>query len=1492
MNPENDPFGDPFGDPFESEEEEIIDQEETFNPYEDIEEEEGNILNDFMTEQEPVLTPGLEIFFDPTLFVEIGGLHRTKNHNIKIKLGGNIPVQELPNRLYDHLMNQFPNLKTVAINLNGEDLAYDVTTFMKIEDTEFHLKEYNFSLIDNELEQDYQQLGFHVERSSYRNLDVYGQQLQYLMDNFIRSETNEIALFYMEDLMTHLENKPNDNKFYVMKFSNDTNHARSEHTSSFSYQMRENFMTLVRRSFDREDAAHIGSAQLTNILTEHTIDISIISQRFHATNRRNNVAGFFNYYHTMTDIKIKSMLTEMQIFSANDINARVPKNLYTQCILNSILFFKDYLPDLAEQIVSLHRYFSKSFESKKIFSKIASSLGTNIILFEISDDHKINVSNYFYDGTKESVPLKTALADPNILKIGFFKKHAFPIFQCDFSPLYPIVIHQNYNVVPGRENRIRAIESDRVRYHPNSTNPAWNYQILITLDKLKYFVPLTGPQSGDLIRDKKTIFMSHEVSSNKTTIFPEDIKLSLPVTPPSRIINLDEEGKNILKSFVNQVFPKDLSDEKRKFCLKEIMNMMKTPRDWNNVAKYVVYADTETTVLSSNKIVPYSIDYVVFESSVLREFVEEGTVPKFSVTSLWGLQTCAQVPPGSVIKKIGNVDVLTYQETTYRGLHDQINNLFYIENSFCIENFLNKMNKLTLKGETIDLYFHNAKFDAAMFSDVKHLKHTNLGTVMKDGKVFSQGLNYKGTIIKIIDSYKMLSFPLKDFPKSFNLPNTKKEYMPYSIYTPNVIQKPIRTLKEIKIIFNRKKINGKRATDFINHVKEVVPEAMENGKINLKTYSQMYSKLDVHILATGHIMWASIVNGFKFTPTVLSCREGILNIVNKARQNNVSDELKNKIIRFCKAIDERNGLFRERGHCLYTYLTSAAFADSFFMYEGCYEGVKTLGGSLLEYVMKSVIGGHTMTSLNQVHKGKVENLPSKPSKEYIEDIKKFAKDRFYLKHHGDYLSDYDGVSLYPSAELEMPGFVKGYAKIMTQDQIDQLGEVFTFSDLCSTVNSFIPRTKMDELYKNFKGEEKDFILPDIHFFVTCKFKKPGVESQFAMHRVDIKEIHPNTKYENKQWMNIVSSEECVVEKFTLEAIMKTHQLEIGSDFDIVYGCYFPDGYNPRIRTSIRKLKDMRDEFKKKGDPKEKVAKLIMNSGYGKTLVKPANEKITFFDGTEEEMNKKILDQASAPIIKIINQNIDGAGKNQYMILEPDDHFNHQNRAHVGSSILGMSKIIMTRPKLIADYLWRYVRKVSLKEDDEFGTEVYRLLDLYFKTRKKKQKDHYIIKYCDTDSMMGSYESFFIIKSIYKSIYKKSLDGNDFGQFHVDFVMKNKKLINIFGIRFIFLNKKEYAILLQGYNSDTQEFEYEVKFAYKGVPSIKIEQFANKVFPNSKFPIMDLFESNTKYKIPIVEDGDFRVKYSNKGTTALVVTKLDKDLNLIQYRNTYDRFISR
>lgn len=1472
--------------------------DEPYNPYDDLEDddEEEDILDEYRGEQEPEpeLAPGIEFFFDPTLFLEVGGLHRIKDHNIKIKLEGNIPVQELPNRLYEHLMKQFPNLKTVSINLNGKDLEYDVTTFMKIEDTEFHLKAYDFTFIDKVLEQDYQQLGFHVARCNYTKLDAYGQQLQYLLDNFIRSETDDIALYYMDDLITHMENKVNDNTFYVMNFTNDTNQARSEYTSSFSYQMRENFMNLIRRSFDREDAAHVGSAQLSKISTEHTIDISITSQRYHATDRKNNVAGFFSYYYTVNNTKLNDILGKMQIFTADQINSRSPKNLYTQCILNSFLFFKNYLPDLAEQIVSLHRYFNKSFESKKIFSKIATSLGTNILLFEIGDDHKINVSNYLSDGTKEKVLVKTALEDHNVLKIGFFKNHAFPIFRCDLSPLFPSVLHQRLDYVPGRENRIRAIESNRVRYYVHTPTPAWNIQILISMDKSNYFIPLEGLKLGGLIRDKKTIAMAHEASSpDNTMIFPEDIKLSLPVIPPHRIVKLEDVDKEIFTKFVDEVFPEDIPDEKKKFYLEQILKLMKVPRDWEDVAEYIVYADTETTVLPSQKIVPYSIDYVVFESKVLKEFVEKGIVPKFSVTSLWGLQSYTRIPPGAEIKKNGNIDVLTYGEDTYRGLHDQINNLFYIENSFCIENFLNKMNKLTRIGERIDLYFHNAKFDAAMFSDVKHLKHTNLGTVMKDGKVFSQGLNYKGTIIKIIDSYKMLSFPLKDFPKSFNLPDTKKEYMPYSIYTPDVIQNPIRTPKEIRILFNRKKINGKCATDFIKHIKEVVPEAIENGNINLKTYSQMYSKLDVHILATGHIMWASIVNGFKFTPTVLSCREGIVKIINKVRENDPpkKDE-QNKILKFCRALDKNNGLFQERGHCLYTYLTSASFADSFFMFEGCYEGVKTLGGSLLEYIMKSVIGGHTMTSLNQVHKGKVENLPSVPSKEYIEDVKILPKDKFYIKHHKDYLSDYDGVSLYPSAELEMPGFIKGYAKIMSQDQIDQLGEVFTFSDLCSTVNSFIPYSKMNELYNNFKGDKKDFAPPDIHFFVTCKFKDAGTESLFSMHRVNIKEIHPNTKYENQQWMNKVSKEECVLDKFTLEALMTTHQLEIGTHFDITYGCYFPDGYNPRIKNAIMKLKTMRDEFKKNGDPKEKVAKLIMNSGYGKTLVKPSSEKIKFFNGTEDEMYKKVLDRTNAPIIKIINKNIDGTNKNQYMIVEPDDHFNHQNRAHVGSSILGMSKIIMTRPKLIADYLWRYVRKVPRKSGDELGAAVYKHLDTYFKTRPMKHHDHYVVKYCDTDSLMGSYESFYIIKTIYEEIYGKSLDGNDFGQFHIDFVMKNKNLINIFGVRYIFLNKKEYAILLQGYNPVTQEFEYEVKFAYKGVPSVKIEQFAAKTFPDSKFPVMDLFESNRKYKIPIVEDGDFRVKYSNKGTTALAVTRLDKDLNLIQYANTYDRFISR
>lgn len=188
---------------------------------------------------------------------------------------------------------------------------------------------------------------------------------------------------------------------------------------------------------------------------------------------------------------------------------------------------------------------------------------------------------------------------------------------------------------------------------------------------------------------------------------------------------------------------------------------------------------------------------------------------------------------------------------------------------------------------------------------------------------------------------------------------------------------------------------------------------------------------------------------------------------------------------------------------------------------------------------------------------------------------------------------------------------------------------------------------------------------------------------------------------------------------------------------------------------------------------EKVIKLIMNSGYGKTLVKPPKDNLKFFDGTHQDMIENIFRKKICPTVHLLMSNIDGKGTNQYIYITKDEAWDHSNHAHIGSSVLGYSKIIMTRPKLIADAIWRFMQGVKAIDDRE--KEIYKLINKYFLLNVKKSPEFYTLFYCDTDSMMGSYESFFIIKSIYKSIYKKSLDGNDFGQFHVDFVMKNKKV---------------------------------------------------------------------------------------------------------------------
>ena len=81
----------------------------------------------------------------------------------------------------------------------------------------------------------------------------------------------------------------------------------------------------------------------------------------------------------------------------------------------------------------------------------------------------------------------------------------------------------------------------------------------------------------------------------------------------------------------------------------------------------------------------------------------------------------------------------------------------------------------------VKVYFHNAKYDYAVLE-----KYLNVCSVVKkDNNLYRVDVRYKGRKIEIVDSFKMIPFPLYKFSKEFDLDDEyrKKEAIAYKYYT-------------------------------------------------------------------------------------------------------------------------------------------------------------------------------------------------------------------------------------------------------------------------------------------------------------------------------------------------------------------------------------------------------------------------------------------------------------------------------------------------------------------------------------------------------------------------------------------------------------------------------------------------------------------------------------------------------------------------------------
>lgn len=374
------------------------------------------------------------------------------------------------------------------------------------------------------------------------------------------------------------------------------------------------------------------------------------------------------------------------------------------------------------------------------------------------------------------------------------------------------------------------------------------------------------------------------------------------------------------------------------------------------------------------------------------------------------------------------------------------------------------------------------------------------------------------------------------------------------------------------------------------------------------------------------------------------------------------------------------------------------------------------------------------------------------------------------------IADFDAVSLYPSAMYRLNGFLKGIPKVL----------------------------KDNELNYNFLKKQDGY-------FVEIKIKKINIKRGFSL----ISKIDEKSGVRN--FHNEYEEKNIFVDKITLEDLINFQNI----NFKVIRGYYFNEGFNTKIKEKIKYIFDERLRMKKLKNPIQLVYKLLMNSSYGKTILKPIEDEMIVKKSKEEAMKFiKFNYNYIKEYYKVDNSE-------QWIIKKKKSLLEHFSRPHIGVEILSMSKRIMNEVMTTA-------------EDNNI-----------------------MIYYQDTDSMHINMEEIHKLQKLYNQKYNRELIGKNMGQFHSDFDL-NGATKNIYATDSIFLGKKCYIDCLRGEN-DNNEVINGYHCRMKGVPNSTIKYTCDKLNINE----LELYEklyNGEKISFDLLEGG-LRVQFKfNKDFT--------------------------
>lgn len=553
----------------------------------------------------------------------------------------------------------------------------------------------------------------------------------------------------------------------------------------------------------------------------------------------------------------------------------------------------------------------------------------------------------------------------------------------------------------------------------------------------------------------------------------------------------------------------------------------------------------------------------------------------------------------------------------YQFINDD--NKYWVYGLECVVEFLNLLKRNAV------IITHNLAFDFRGFVDylTKFQTPIETGTKLKHIQC-----KYKFNHLVFKDNCAFLPFKLSALPKMFNLESGDKGVYPYEL----INETNIESLIDIQEINNfsgyKKPFDSKTFYENCLKSNSIISEVNLDGSItelvDIKKYTIHYCNQDVSILKQAYL---------KF-------REQILEITK---------------------ID------------IMTLISLPQLADDFFKSKGVYDGCFSISGVAQDFIRKCAIGGRVMTCKNEKwhikHNSKVnvsryDNYMIVNGTRIDNNKSEYTSTEIELIHLAlkcKKISDFDAVSLYPSAMKRLDGYLKGLPKVLTE------GECQTFSE------------------NNFD-----------YYFVEIEILSVGIKRDFPL--ISIKD-----KSGIRDFTNNLEGSIFHVDKTTLQDLVKFQNIT----YRVLKGYKFTDGFNSKIVDIIENMFQERIKLKKEGNPLQQAYKLILNASYGKLIQKPIKTTKKFHENDYRNYvirNAKIIESYQRINEKLI------------LITMKKSIIQHYSACHLACQVLSMSKRIMNEVMCLAED-----KKIKIFYQD---TDSMMLYDKEVKPLAKLFKDEY------------------------------------------------------------------------------------------------------------------------------------------------------------------------